>query len=220
LKSYEIDIVDLLPNSSVLPTFSSIITTKSSGERSVVTFTTGKADTEKSDLPQIDVGTFDILLVDGFNMPVSQFIAAQAREKAVPVVLDGGSWKKDMESLLKFVDIAICSADFRPPGSRAECQSTQILDYLAAGEVARSAITRGEKPILFYDGDTYGEIPVEQVKVVDTLAAGDIFHGAFCYYFAALNDFAAALGHASRVATKSCQFFGTRAWMKWMNDTP
>ena len=104
-------------------------------------------------------------------------------------------------------------ADFRPPGSPAGCQPSQILDYLAASGVTYSAITRGEKPILFYNGDTYGEIPVEQVNVVDTLGAGDIFHGAFCYYFSRLNDFEAALGEASRVAAKSCQFFGTRQWM-------
>ena len=213
LASYDVNIVDLSPGSSKLPTFSSIITTKSSGDRSVVTFTADKAATSISDFPEITADDFDILLVDGYQMEVSQLISAQARNNGIPVVLDGGSWKNGMESLLKFVDVAICSADFRPPGSDANSQPTAVLDYLAASGVTYSAITRGEKPILFYDGDRQGELPVKQVNVVDTLGAGDIFHGAFCYYFSRLNDFEAALGEASRVASKSCEFFGTREWM-------
>ena len=213
LALYDIDIVDLSPGSSKLPTFSSIITTKSSGDRSIVTFTADKAAYSKSDFPQIYVDDFDILLVDGFQMQISQLISAQARKNGIPVVLDGGSWRNGMESLLKFVDVAICSAVFRPPGSQPDSQPTEVLDYLAASGVTYSAITRGEKPILFYDGDKQGELPVKQVNVVDTLGAGDIFHGAFCYYFAGLNDFEWALGEASRVAAKSCEFFGTREWM-------
>ncbi len=213
LALYDIDVVDLSPSSSKLPTFSSIFTTKSSGDRSIVSFTTDKAVYSKSDLPQISVDDFDILLVDGLQMQVSQLISAQAKQNGIPVVLDGGSWKNGMETLLKFVDVAICSADFRPPGTLPDSQPAEVLDYLAASGVTYAAITRGEKPILFYDGDKQGELPVKQLNVVDTLGAGDIFHGAFCYYFSRLKDFEAALGHASRVAAKSCASFGTREWM-------
>ena len=212
LQAYGINIVDLSPGSGKLPPFSSIITTKGSGERAVISFTAGETAHKQSGLPYIDVKDYDILLLDGYQMGVSRLIAAQARNNAVPVVLDGGSWKQGLESLLKFVDVAICSADFRPPG--IDGQPALVLDYLAASGVTYAAITRGEKPILYYDGHKQGELPVEQLHVVDTLGAGDIFHGAFCYYFARMHDFAIALGQAARVAAKSCAYFGTRAWMK------
>jgi len=212
LAGYGIHIVDLSPESRQLPPFSSIITTKSSGERSVVAYMGSNTAAVISPLPGIAAGDFDIVLLDGFQMPVGQSIAIEAREKGIPVVLDGGSWKKGLESLLTVVDIAICSADFRPPGCDAGSGPREVLDYLTASGVAFAAITRGEKPVLYYDGDQYGEIPVEQVKVVDTLGAGDIFHGAFCFYFAEQKDFAAALDKAARVAAKSCAFFGARAW--------
>ncbi|MDJ0536213.1 MAG: PfkB family carbohydrate kinase [Xenococcaceae cyanobacterium MO_207.B15] len=51
------------------------------------------------------------------------------------------------------------------------------------------------------------------MKAVDTLGAGDIFHGAFCNYILQ-EDFPTALFLAAQMASKSCQFFGTRSWYR------
>jgi sugar/nucleoside kinase (ribokinase family) len=48
---------------------------------------------------------------------------------------------------------------------------------------------------------------------VDTLGAGDILHGAFCYYSSLGQVFQEALTNAVRVASESCRFRGTREWM-------
>jgi len=48
---------------------------------------------------------------------------------------------------------------------------------------------------------------------VDTLGAGDIFHGAFCH-FILQESWEDALGKAAEVASHSCRYFGTREWMK------
>lgn len=76
------------------------------------------------------------------------------------------------------------------------------------------AITRGERPIIYDTPEGSGEIAIESVEAVDTLGAGDILHGAFCYYYAKGNQFVVALQQASRVATLSCRTFGTRTWME------
>ncbi len=55
-------------------------------------------------------------------------------------------------------------------------------------------------------------VAVPQINPVDTLGAGDIFHGAFCYYILQ-RDFPSALAAASQVAARSCEFFGTRSWV-------
>jgi sugar/nucleoside kinase (ribokinase family) len=89
--------------------------------------------------------------------------------------------------------------------------------------VLNMAITRGNKPISYQSGDRDGEIPVPQVNAVDTLGAGDIFHGAFCYYLvnseiANLEQkFTNGLARAAAIAADSCRFFGTRQWMRVNN---
>lgn len=117
-----------------------------------------------------------------------------------------------MAKLLPFLDTAICSGDFRPPGCRKE---DDVFEFLAAHKISRIAITRGSEPIRFVEEGKRGEIPVRQVRPVDTLGAGDIFHGAFCYHAARQDEtFRSALAAASRVATFSCRYPGTRSWMQ------
>jgi sugar/nucleoside kinase (ribokinase family) len=209
----DVELIDLAPGNTDLPPLSSIITTKSSGERAVVAYAPGMTALDGQDAPALDVAAFDILLLDSFQLPVSQGLARAAREQGLPVVLDGGSWKEGLDTLLPLVEIAICSADFHPPGSASGRAPQAVFEYLLARGVRQVAITRGEQSILYCDGDQTGEIPVPAIKVIDTLGAGDIFHGAFCYYFARRQAFAEALSQAAGVAARSCTSFGTRSWM-------
>jgi len=58
-------------------------------------------------------------------------------------------------------------------------------------------------------------IAVTKIRAVDTLGAGDIFHGAFCYYISQPGyEFREALSAAAHVATFSCRDPGTRWWME------
>jgi len=140
-----------------------------------------------------------ILLVDGhLKAGVEAARAAQAR--GIRVVLDSGSWKAGMEQLIPHVDVAICSEDFRPP-------------FEISGAVKRGAITRGERSILAWDGGERFEVEVPQVKAVDTLGAGDIFHGAFCRRYVEGEGLRESLRFAAEVTTFKVQYFGTRDWI-------
>ncbi len=146
-------------------------------------------------------------------MPLCIAAAKAAREHDVSVVLDSGSWKPGMAKLLRFVDTAICSQDFRPPGCRSE---DQAFEYLVSHKIRRVAITRGERSIRYQEDGTTGEIRIanpSRLRAVDTLGAGDIFHGAYCYYAAQGRSFRDALKAAAQVATFSCRYRGTRQWM-------
>jgi sugar/nucleoside kinase (ribokinase family) len=211
LRHYNVELTDLSAGVSQLPTVSSIVTTSGSGDRAVI----AAASSLPSNMSEMTVITnqhdYSVVLVDGFNMETCCTVAMQARQLGIPVVLDAGSWKKGMERLLPYVDIAICSEQFQTPnGSDQE----SVMAYLADQGVSYSAITRGERPILYRAPNDNGEIAIEDVEVVDTLGAGDILHGAFCYYYAKGHQFIPALLHASQVATLSCQTFGTRSWME------
>ena len=137
-------------------------------------------------------------------------MVAKQRAPEALLVLDGGSWKEGLEPLLKVGDFALCSADFFPPG----CGNPgDTLSYLGNAGVPFSVVTNGAKPIhyLTASGDS-GSLNVAHVEPVDTMGAGDIFHGAFCH-FALRQDSPSALASAAEVATLSCSFFGTRAWI-------
>jgi sugar/nucleoside kinase (ribokinase family) len=211
LQRYRIETTDIAPASHRIPPISSIITTAGVGHRAVVTWATRSIPGSTDATPRISCEDFDIVLVDGFYMEVCQTAAEQANKAAIPVVLDAGSWKDGMDALLSYVDVAICSENFHPPGL---VSPPEALHYLRERGIEHAAITQGERPILYSSVEGEGEIAIDTVDVVDALGAGDIFHGAFCYYYAQRKAFIPALEEAAKVATLSCQSFGTRSWMQ------
>jgi sugar/nucleoside kinase (ribokinase family) len=146
---------------------------------------------------------------DGHQMELAQYLAPLAKKQQIPVVIDGGTWKMGWEKVLPHVDYAICSANFFPPGCNTQ---KEVFAYLINAGVSQIAITNGEQPIQYRTVSDCGVVSVPQIQPVDTLGAGDIFHGAFCHYILQ-NGFPEALEAAAQVAAKSCQFFGTKSWM-------
>lgn len=137
------------------------------------------------------------LLVDGHHLGLCLSAAAAARDRGIPVLLDGGSWKPGLERLLPLVDAAVLSADFVAP---------HPVDW---GE-RPVAVTRGPDPIRFRDAS----VPVPAVEVVDTVGAGDVLHGALLVHLArhGLGDFENGLRSAARVASESCRYAGAHGW--------
>lgn len=156
----------------------------------------------------------EIVLLDGFYPEFSIDVAREAQKRNIPVVIDCGSWKPHFSELLSFIDIAICSADFYPPSCRA---AESVFDFLQEFGISKIAISRGANSILYLDGKDTGEIAVENAIVVDTLGAGDILHGAFCYYYLLGHRFDFSLERASKIASFSCYFKGTREWLTYLD---
>ena len=204
-----VDLVDLTADSDALPMVSSIFSFVESSDRMSVSshyLDNGVAESLPGPLPEGAA----ILLVDGFLRKPCLDAASRGAAQGIPVVLDAGSWKPVMEDLLPMLDVAVCSADFHPPGTSTH---DEALDYLQQRGVARVAVTRGAAPILYRDGADIGLVPIAAGPVVDTLGAGDVLHGALCWFLAAGQPFGTALTEAAAVATRSCRSFGTRAWM-------
>lgn len=216
LEIYGCAIADLVPTQSDPPPVSSIIITQATGERAVISINAVKSQVNSDTLAkgQCPLSSdilqgVDIVLIDGHQMAVGAFVAALASAQNIPVVIDGGSWKPGFESVLPFVDYAVCSANFYPPGCNSELE---VFAYLTDAGIPHIAITHGENPIQCLSHGTTRALEVPHVSSVDTLGAGDIFHGAFCHYILQQN-FTNALASAADVASYSCQFFGTRRWM-------
>ena len=210
LQAQSVQLIDLNPGFDDAPVISSV-SVDSTGGRNVISANTIRISAPAPEVDENVLAQAHIVLVDGHFMPACQAWAAAARARGTPVVLDGGSWKDGTGDLLANIDVAICSADFRPPGCADE---NKTLHYLKSRGVKRIAITHGPEPVRFESGSSSGTLRVPQVEAVDTMGAGDIFHGAFCYFSATGRGFVESLAEAAQVAAESCRYRGTRAWMK------
>lgn len=210
LYKQQIEVRDMAPEHTDPPAFASAIVSPG-GDRLA-------ASTGALHLPQPDdAGDMlddlrpDVVLIDGYVTNLALDAVRKARALEIPVVIDGGSWRAYHDELLPHCEVAICSEDFIPPGVTG---TDAIFSYLSERGVAYRAVTRGERPIVFQSPQGAGSVPVEPVEAIDTLGAGDIFHGAFAYEWArGVRDFPASLAAASRTASLSCRHFGTRAWI-------
>jgi sugar/nucleoside kinase (ribokinase family) len=208
LEEFSVQLIDVTPASEESPTVS-VVTVDSAGLRTVISANGARVANPSL---QVDAGAFDsarIVLVDGHYPAVCLAWAREAKARGVRVVLDGGSWKDGSDELLKIIDTAICSADFKPAGCKSD---EDVVEFLKSRGVARIAITKGPDPIVFSSGMTSGTLTVPAVSAVDTMGAGDVFHGAYCYFAATGLGFVEALGEAAEVASESCRHHGTRAW--------
>lgn len=172
---------------------------------------------------EYDLAEYDFVLFDCNQQEISLDIladleTAEGKEAArKPIVLDAGSFKPNIEKFLERADIVITSEDF------TDASGNNI--FAMNCDATHKAMTRGEKPILYFGTEMERndpsvlpektEIPVEQVTAVDTLGAGDIFHGAFCYgYFEQEYSCEEALRFAGKVACESVKYRGPREWIE------
>jgi sugar/nucleoside kinase (ribokinase family) len=209
LHKYGVTTTDFTPNRNCHPIFASVITSKANGHRAVVSYSPINHDYCQQTIGLIDADQVDIILTDGFYLDVALSVL-QNKDKNIPVVLDGGSWKQNLEKLLPFVDIAICSDDFFPPKTT---NKQEVISFLQQFGVTQIVITQGNKPLIVVNDKAAYELEVPQIDACDTLGAGDIFHGAFCFYLSSGSNFNTALKQAAQVAANSCKHFGTREWM-------
>ncbi|NNN30019.1 sugar kinase [Streptomyces sp. S3(2020)] len=216
LHGLAVTVSDLTPDSTEPPAVSSIMVTASTGERAVAsTNATGHRIAPPDDLDAL-VAACDIVELDGHHRELAVAAAHSARAAGRPTVLDGGSWKDGMEDLLPSIDVAVCSADFHPPGTSTP---TETLRFLQEHGVGWSAVTQGAEPIVWLGPDDGGTVDVPNVPVTDTLGAGDFLHGALTHHLALQSHltpkhFTEALRTAATVASRACTSFGTRAWLR------
>lgn len=207
---HQIMVQDLSPQSDVSPVVSSILVTATTGDRAVISRNAVNQQVDAEQVPDDILDGIDVVLIDGHQMAVGEVVSHQAHQRGIPIVVDAGSWKPNFERVLAQATYVICSAHFSPPC----CQScADVVNFLRALGVLNIAITYGADPVQYWQGNRAGLISVPRISVVDTLGAGDIFHGAFCS-FILQTDFVSALKQAVNVASRSCQFFGPRAWFK------
>lgn len=223
LVQHQVHHIELMPLREEPPTVSSIVVSQGTGDRAIISKNAdGYQFSPDVTLPLThdELRSFDVILFDGHQMALSQAIAVQARALGIPTVFDGGSWKPGSEILLPQISHILCSESFTPQSCGNE---SETLDYLRAlTQTANLAITHGADPILLAEASTSASapeityFPCPLIQAVDTLGAGDFFHGAFAYFVTQM-PFPKSIQQASAIASFSCQFPGTRDWLSKMS---
>lgn len=150
----------------------------------------------------------DVVLVDGHHPGLALAASAWAAGSGVPLLVDLGRPKPVFDDVVPRADVVVASAH----------HAGQVDALLAQGPAA-VAVTAGAGPIVWGTADGHrGEVVVAPVDALDTLGAGDVFHGAVAFAIArdglaaVVADFPAVLVWASRVAAVRITTVGPHAW--------
>ena len=152
------------------------------------------------------------VIVCQLEIPVETTLAALriAREEGVRTIFNPAPAREELpEELYRLSDV-LCPNEPEtelltgmPPG---EAAARELLSR-GAGSVV---LTLGERGCLVVEGDTAVEVPVEQVRAVDTTGAGDAFVGALAALLAAGRPLVKAAERANAIAALSVQARGTQ----------
>jgi sulfofructose kinase len=190
-----------------VPTALSAIFLDAHGDRMIVTHRDDRlAAAEPSD-PSGLVASADVVLADNRFPEFVRPICAAARGRGLTVVLDADRPTEMSEDLFQIATHVVFSS---------EClRATTGLDDLVAAlaAIARTtpsflAVTHGPHDVLWREGASLHKSPVFPVKAVDTLGAGDVFHGAFALALAEGRDVGPALRFAAAAAGLKCTRLG------------
>lgn len=144
----------------------------------------------------------DFFLYDGHFPVLDDVIVNSVKKYNKEWVIDVGGYKDTFEKLLDYNPILIASAVFENNGLNG-------ITMMKNHSYNRAVITNGKNSIEYQYKDRHGWIDTLRVNAIDTLGAGDIYHGAFCYYyFIKEMSFINAVESASHFASKSTECFG------------
>ncbi|ESY39965.1 MULTISPECIES: sugar kinase [unclassified Mesorhizobium] len=183
------------------------------GERIIVPFYDPKAQAGPEAVPVADLSGFDAVLVDVRWPGAAALALTAARSAGRPAILDADTAPVEvLERLLPLASHIVASET----AARIVCghaldPGTACAD-LASRTDAFVAVTGGAAGSWWHDRSAgcVRHIAAPKIKAVDTLAAGDVFHGAFAVGLAETMPIEQALRFASAAAALKCQRFGGR----------
>ncbi|MBZ9884484.1 sugar kinase [Mesorhizobium sp. CA10] len=183
------------------------------GERIIVPFYDKKAQADPEALPLADLSGFDAVLVDVRWPGAAALALGAARSTGRPAILDADTAPIEvLERLLPLASHIVASE----PAARIVCGHALDPESACADLASRTdafvAVTGGAAGTWWHDRATRHVRHVEapKVKAIDTLAAGDVFHGAFAVGLAEAMPMEEALRFASAAAALKCLRFGGR----------
>ena len=188
-----------------------LFVTRKNGRRTIIYEPNQLPKIELNDQHLAMLSPADVVLLD----PETTYLAAAVQKNAGPqtrIIYDGERWKPGVEQMMALADYFIPSAAFLDPlfleyDQISFCQEVLQLKEKIRGQLI---VTRGEEGAFYpHDGRLY-RVPAPAVQAVDTIGAGDNFHGAFALAISLGFNLHRAVRFAVATASLSCRDYGGR----------
>lgn len=181
------------------------------GERMIVPYYDPALDQDPGWLPVEDIGRFAGVMVDARWPRGAGRVLDAARAAGAIAMLDADLAPREilddlMARATHVVWSEVALADWS--GTRDAQAGLRAARRVFAGFLG---VTVGAEGFRWLgEGDALRAEPAPRVEAVDTLAAGDVFHGAFLLALAEGRDIAASARFANVAAAFKCRRFGSR----------
>ena len=193
-----------------LATALSAIFMNTRGDRTIVTYRDERIAAAAPDNPEQIISAADAVLADNRYPEFVRPICEAARRRNLPVVLDGDRPTIEDDPLFRVASHVVFSW---------EClrETTGIADLgegllrIAGKTDAFLAVSNGPDDIVYLDEGRVRRLPVFKIAAVDTLGAGDAFHGGFALALAEGRSEVEAMRFGAAVAGIKCTRIGGSA---------
>src|SRR6478736_299153 len=179
-----------------------------SGERTIVTFRDPELWKVQLPHPEVLLEDCAAILTESRCAEFCTDLCAEARRRDIPVIVDVDRAMSLREGLLTASSHLVFSSE--PLQETAGVTDDgEALKKIAKLTPSFLAGTRGAQGTLWLDErGNLQQTPAFPVHTVDTLGAGDVFHGAFALAITEGQDLRSALKFASAAAALKCTRFG------------
>jgi ribokinase len=153
-----------------------------------------------------------LVLLDGWGGAAELALAGEAVRRRVPVLLDAGHRRPQVERLLPLTEVAVVSTGFASAVAARGKPERAVLWLLERGP-RLAAVTCGERGVWAgaQGANDVFHVPAFRVtRVVDTTGAGDAFHGGTAFALATGRNWEASLRIGAAVAALKCRRLGGR----------
>jgi sulfofructose kinase len=185
----------------------SVILVDAAGERMIVTRRDPLLNSARVVDPEALATDIAVLLVDNrypdFVLPICQ----AARRRGRPVVVDADLATSIEHPLFAVATHVIFSAECLL-GTTGMNELEPALHKAAGQTDAFIAVTNGPHDMLWMQAMGIHQIQPFAIEAIDTVAAGDVFHGAFALALAEHQDERSAMQFAAATAALKCTRFG------------
>jgi sulfofructose kinase len=185
----------------------SAILVDAAGERMIATRVEPQLDAVRLADPALLLDGVAAVLADNRYGPFVLPLCQAARARGIAVVLDADRPRDASDPLFASASHVVFSREGLTALAQTDDLSAALLTAARHSD-AFLAVTDGGDDILWLREGQVARMAVPKVAAIDTLAAGDVFHGAFALAIAEGRDAAQALRFAAVTAAIKCTRFG------------
>lgn len=198
---------DLVMSVDGVPTSRSAVLVGPDGERTIVNHRDARLF--ERTLPITKPFAYDAALADTRWPSGAEQVLRAARMAGKPAVLDAEMPVAQAAGALgAATHIAFSEQGLADWAGTGDPQNA--LERAAVELDAWVCVTRGAASVMIQDGEIRSEVPAFAIEAVDTLGAGDVWHGAFALFLAEGLDATEAVFRANAVAALKSSAFGGR----------